>query len=84
MQEWEAEEQEQRQKEKMKNKQHFFSVLQKLNPVSADLPSHSLAPRLKAWHHINLFKYLDIIQDVFFFHPLSVKLREKQGVRWSD
>lgn len=46
----------------------MFSPPQIFNLVSADFFSHSLTVRLKA---INLFKYLDIIQVVFFF-PFSL------------
>lgn len=51
----------------------MFSPPQIFNLVSADFLSHLLTARLKARHHINLFKYLDIIQVVFFypFPPLS-------------
>lgn len=51
----------------------MFSPPQIFNLVSADFFSHTLTARLKARHHINLFKYLDIIQVVFFypFPPLS-------------
>lgn len=49
----------------------MFSPPQIFNLVSADFFSHSLTVRLKARHHINLFKYLDIIQVIFFF-PFSL------------
>lgn len=48
------------------------------NLVSADFFSHSLTVRLKARHHINLFKYLDIIQVVFFF-PFSLCQPEREA-----
>ena len=54
-------------KGEIRNKQACFSPPHIFNLVSADFFSHSLTVRLKARHHISLFKYLDIIQVVFFF-----------------
>lgn len=57
----------------------MFSPPQIFNEVSADFFSHSLTARLKARHHINLFKYLDIIQLVSFF---SFLLCQTARGRW--
>lgn len=64
----------------------MFSPAQIFNFVSADFFSHSLTVRLKARHHINLFKYLDMTQVVsfFFFPVLSSSGRERgRGYVWA-
>ena len=59
----------------------MFSPPQIFNLVSADFFSHSLTVRLKAPHHINLFKYLDITQVVFsFLFSLCQAKREAGGM----